>query len=107
MQSGHTLVMTLPEEVVLLQDNFGLECNQHKEALKYTKKQIKPESRYKLKTFIEDEMINNIWYDRSLNHMRKWRGYHMDPRQASSLLMATTKSRSYEFDDKDKGTGKQ
>ena len=78
----------LPEEVALLRDNLGLQRDWQREDLKYTKEQIKPENRNKLKKFIEDEMLSKILHDGSFNHMSKSRGCHVYQRQASCVVIA-------------------
>eukprot|EP00804_Cyclotella_cryptica_P022158 CCRYP_011619-RA/>CCRYP_011619-RA protein AED:0.03 eAED:0.03 QI:428/1/1/1/0/0/2/125/265 len=49
-----------------------------KSASKYVKEHIKPESRYKLKKFIDNEMLNKIRLDKSLNHLPKSIGSYVD-----------------------------
>ena len=41
----------------------------YKEATKYVKERIKPDSRYKLRKYIDDPTLNKIRYDRSLFHV--------------------------------------
>jgi hypothetical protein len=44
------------------------------------KDRIKPESRYKLKKFIDDEMLNRIRLDKTLFHIPKSHGSYVDAR---------------------------
>jgi hypothetical protein len=41
----------------------------YKEATKYVKERIKPDSRYTLRKYIDDPTLNKIRYDRSLFHV--------------------------------------
>ena len=50
----------------------------YKEATKYVKERIKPESRYKLSKYIEDPTLNKIRYDRSLFHVPHSVGSYVD-----------------------------
>ena len=50
----------------------------YKEATKYIKERIKPESRYKLKKYIEDPTLNKIRYDRTLFHLPHSVGSYVD-----------------------------
>lgn len=49
-----------------------------KSASKIVKEYIKPDSRYKLKKFIENEILNKIRLDKSLNHLPKSIGCYVD-----------------------------
>ena len=41
-----------------------------KEAMEYVSIRIKPSTRYKLKKFMEDEKLNKIRFDKSLNYFQ-------------------------------------
>ena len=45
-----------------------------KEAAAYVKERITPDSRYKLKKFIDDEKLNQIWLDKTLFHLLQSHG---------------------------------
>jgi hypothetical protein len=49
-----------------------------KKASQYVKERITPESRYKLKKFIDDEMLNKIRLDKTLFHLPKSHGSYID-----------------------------
>jgi hypothetical protein len=49
-----------------------------KEATNYVKYRIKPESRYKLKKYIEDATLNRIRYDRTMFHVLHSVGSYVD-----------------------------
>jgi hypothetical protein len=49
-----------------------------KQATQYVKDRITPESRYKLKKFIDDEMLNKIRLDKTLFHLPKSHGSYID-----------------------------
>ena len=51
-----------------------------KKATKYVKDRITPDSRYKLKKFIDDETLNKIRLDRTLFHIPKSHGSYIDSR---------------------------
>jgi hypothetical protein len=51
-----------------------------KKAAKYVKERITPESRYKLKKFIDDDTLNKIRLDRTLFHIPKSQGSYIDSR---------------------------
>ncbi len=70
-------------------NNIGNEIDQHldtsnsqwqKEASIYVRERITPDSRYKLKKFIDDEKLNKIRLDRSLFHIPKSQGSYIDSR---------------------------
>ena len=61
--------------------NQNLEKEQstwYKEATKYVKERIKPDSRYKLRKYIDDPTLNKIRYDRSLFHVPHSVGSYVD-----------------------------
>jgi hypothetical protein len=51
-----------------------------KDATKYVRECITPDSRYKLKKFIDDEMLNKIRLDKTLFHIPKSKGSYIDSR---------------------------
>ena len=51
-----------------------------KTAAKYVKECITPDSRYKLRKFIEDDMLNRIRLDKTLFHIPKSHGSYVDAR---------------------------
>ena len=51
-----------------------------KMATKYVKECITPDSRYKLRKFIEDDMLNRIQLDKTLFHIPKSHGSYVDAR---------------------------
>ena len=51
-----------------------------KKATKYVKDRITPDSRYKLKKFIDDKTLNKIRLDRTLFHIPKSHGSYIDSR---------------------------
>ena len=51
-----------------------------KDATKYVREHITPDSRYKLKKFIDDEMLNKIRLDKTLFHIPKSKGSYIDSR---------------------------
>ena len=51
-----------------------------KNATKYVKDKIRPDSRYKLKKFIDDETLNRIRLDKTLFHIPKSHGSYVDCR---------------------------
>ncbi len=51
-----------------------------KQALKYVRERIFPDSRYKLKKFMEDEQLNKIRLDRTLFHLPKSQGSYVEAR---------------------------
>ena len=51
-----------------------------KDAAKYVKECITPESRYKLKKFIDDDKLNKTPLDKTLFHIPKSQGSYIDSR---------------------------
>jgi hypothetical protein len=51
-----------------------------KRAAKYVRERITPESRYKLKKFIDDDTLNKIRLDKTLFHIPKSHGSYIDSR---------------------------
>ena len=75
-----------------------------KSASKYVKEYIKPDSRYKLKKFIENEMLNKIRLDKSLNHLPKSIGCYVDAtngRLTPTGKNAKERVKSFEEEDKE------
>lgn len=46
--------------------------------MEYVSIRIKPSARYKLKKFMEDEKLNKIRFDKSLNYFRKLSGSYIN-----------------------------
>ena len=51
-----------------------------KKAANYVKDKIRPDSRYKMKKFIDDETLNKIHLDKTLFHIPKSSGSYVDSR---------------------------
>ena len=60
-----------------------------KKATKYVKERITPESRYKLKKFIDDDTLNKIRLDRTLFHIPKSHGSYIDSRTGRATTNGT------------------
>ena len=60
-----------------------------KKATKYVKDRITPDSRYKLKKFIDDETLNKIRLDRTLFHIPKSHGSYIDSRTSRVTTSGT------------------